>query len=222
MNIKILKKTIINTQLFLTIALLCFIAKTNYILSVNQTNSIVNANNMLAISIKTTTTINNNSLILYFDQTYTIDNSTCKVNTTVISCSLKYNATTSLYSITLGVAFSINTTTILYVNVTNPYYSNNFQITATNVNTAFLTSGTVIVNPKNINSTLTGLSSQVGAQTIGIFSLNNDLIPTNSIIYIQSATQTIFKNLFTSSVMCMINNISLPCTVTTLFGNQIL
>jgi hypothetical protein len=208
--------------MLLAIALLTFIGQANYILSINQTNSIVNANNMLAINIKTTTIINNNSLILYFDQTYTVDNNTCIVNTTAINCSLKFNATTSLYAITLANAFPINTTSVLYVNVTNPYYSDNFQIAASNLNVVFFTSGTVTVNPKIINSTLIGLSNQVGAQTIGIFSLNNDLIPSNSIIYIQSATQTIFKNLFTSSVTCMINNLSLPCTVTTLFGNQIL
>lgn len=171
---------------------------------------------------KTSTVIANNSLIVYFDQTYTIDNTTCGINATAINCLLKFNATTLLYSLTLAASFQINTTYVLNVNLTNPYYSNNFQITASNLNTAFLTSATATVNAKTINSTLTGVSNQVGAQTIGIFSLNNDLIPSNSIIYIKSATQTIFNNLFTNSVTCMINNNSLPCTVTSLFGSQIL
>jgi hypothetical protein len=208
--------------LFVIIIALFCIADSNFILSVSQTNSIVNASNKLGITIKTSTAINNNSLIVYFVQAFTLNNNTCLINVTAINCPLSFNSTTALYSITLGMAFLTNTTYVLYVNVSNPYYSSNFQITASNLSTVFLTLGTVTIDPKTINSSLTGLSSQVGAQTIGIFSLNNDIVPANSIVYIQSATQTVFKNLMTSSVSCAMDSISLPCTVTTLFGNQIL
>lgn len=121
--------------------------KANYILSVNQTNNIVNAQNQLSISIKTSTPISNNSLIMFFDQTYTINNSTCIVNSTSIPCDLSINSTTLQKILDLGMPFLNNTVYLFTINVINPYYSNNFLITANNLNTPFLSSGTATVNP---------------------------------------------------------------------------
>jgi hypothetical protein len=52
--------------------------------------------------------------------------------------------------------------------------------------------------------------------------MNNDALPANSIISINSTLQTTFPNLFNPSPLCTINNGSFACSLSTSFGQQFL
>lgn len=76
--------------------------------------------------------------------------------------------------------------------------------------------------PKVISCSLVPESQLVGDVTAGYFNINNDIIPPNSIITINSTLQTIFNNLITSSPVCLYQNITLPCSLTTNLQQQYL
>jgi hypothetical protein len=105
----------------------------------------------------------------------------------------------------------------LGINIKNPYYASNFQFTANAGGTSFGNSGVITIVPKVISCSLVPGSQLVGDVTSGYFNINNDIIPNNSIITINSTLQTIFNNLITSSPLCIYQNNTLPCSLSTNF-----
>lgn len=76
--------------------------------------------------------------------------------------------------------------------------------------------------PKVIVCSLVPGSQVVGEITAGYFTINNDIIPNNSIITINSTIQSTFNPLIAPSPTCLIQNTTIPCSLTTNLEQQYL
>lgn len=88
--------------------------------------------------------------------------------------------------------------------------------------TAFANTGLITISAKTINCSLTPSTQLVGDTPVGYFQMNNDALPANSIISINSTIQTTFSNLFNAAPACLISNTTYSCSLSTSFGQQFL
>lgn len=205
--------------MILALALLLVISQSNLIISISTTNSEVSANNQLGVRILTSSAISANTLTVTFPADFTVSQP-CLINGTSVACS--FLSTSSSLTVSLASILSTNTYYLLTFNLSNPYYSSNFPISAAVSGVAFSNTALVSISPKTIVCSQSASSSLVSDTSIATFTLGNDALPTGSVITINSTLQTTFSNLFATSPVCMINNITFSCLLSTSFGQQFL
>lgn len=205
--------------MILALALLLVISQSHLIISTSLTNSEVSASNNLGVRILTSSAISASTLTVTFPADFTVAQP-CLVNGTSVTCS--FISTSSSLTVSLVSAFSTNTYYNLTFNVSNPYYSSNFPISAAVSGVSFANTALVSITPKTIVCFQNASSSLVADTSIATFTIGNDALPAGSVITINSTLQTSSSNLFASSPVCTINNVSYSCVLSTSFGQQFL
>jgi hypothetical protein len=205
--------------MIILIALFLIIGGAHLIISVTPSNSIVSASDQLAIKILTSAAISSNTLSFSLTTDFAIA-SPCLVNGTSVVCS--FTTTTTAVTATLASTMLASNYYVVTLNVTNPIYASNFPLSAAVSSTAFSNTGTITISAKNINCSLTPSTQLVGDTPIGYFQMNNDALPANSIVSINSTLQSSFSNLFNSPPICSISNSTYSCSLSTSFGQQFL
>lgn len=206
-------------KMIILIALFLFIGAAHLIISVTPSNSIVSANDQLAIKILTTSPISANTLSISLTTDFSLA-SPCLVNATATTCS--FTTTTTAVTATLASTMLASNYYVVTLNVTNPIYASNFPLSASVSVTAFSNTGLITINAKSITCSLTPSTQLVGDTPIGYFQMNNDPLPPNSIISINSTLQTTFPNLFNAAPTCLVANSTYGCSLSTSFGQQFL
>jgi hypothetical protein len=203
------------------IPIILIIARSHLFISTTPSNSTVATLDYLNFRILTSAIINNNTLAVSLSTDFALA-TPCQINSITTPCTI--STTTNAVTAVFGSSFLSATYYNLTLNVTNPIYAANFQVTATVSGTSFSNTGLVTINPSIIACSMASSSSFVGDIGVGYFTVGNSALPPNSIVTISSALQTSFSNLFTTNPTCMavVSNTSLPCTVSTNFGQQYL
>jgi hypothetical protein len=205
--------------MILALALLFVISQSHLIISISSSNSEVSANNQLEVRILTSSAISTNTLTVSFPADLTISQP-CLINGTSVTCS--FSSTSSLLTVALAPALSTNTYYLLTFNAKNPSFSSNFPISAAVSGVSFSNTALVSISPKTISCSQSVSSPLVADTSVSTFFIGNDALPAGSVITINSTLQTTFPNLFASSPICTINNVSYSCVLSTSFGQQFL
>jgi hypothetical protein len=206
-------------MLILIVLLSAYLAHSHLIIDIMPSNNQVNANQQIAIKILTNSTVSSNTLMLNFTTDFTLNN-LCFVNSTTSTC--VYALSTSAVTLTFANAFATNTYYVLTATVINPNFATNFPISASVGGVPFTNSGIVTIIAKTITCVMGLSSSYVGDTSIGYFTLSNDVLPSNSIITINSSLQATFSNLFQSNPTCSFGSSNAACTLSSSFGSQYL
>lgn len=201
------------------IPFILIIGHAHLIISVTQSNSVVNSNQLLSVKILTTSAITSNALSVVLPSDFSMV-AQCKVDNATIGCSTSSSST--LVTAVFSSSFASGVNYVLTLNVTNPSYATSFLLNAAVSSSAFANTATLAITAKTITCSLTPSSNIVGDTTIGSFAIGNDALPTGSSITISSATQTTFPNLFSSNPTCQSGNISLTCTQSISLSQQFL
>ena len=206
--------------MILLLCLLLTTAASHLIISVTPSNSQVSATDLIAIKILTNASISTGALSISFTTDFSIG-SPCLVENVTSSCT--YSTTSTAKTVVFSASsFSAGTYYTLSISVTNPIFATNFMVSASAGSTAFSNTGLVTITPKTITCSMSSSSSVVGDVAVGYFSIGNDALPANSVMVINSSLQTTFSNLFVSSPSCNSSGGSVPCSLSSSFGQQFL
>ncbi len=134
-------------KMIILIGLLVIIAQGNLIISVTPSNSVVSANEQLAIKILTSSAISNNSLTITLTTDFPLA-APCLLNATAVPCS--FTTSTTANTATIAAPLLATNYYVLTLNVTNPIYASNFPLSAAAGGTAFANTGLITISAKTI------------------------------------------------------------------------
>lgn len=209
-------------SLTLILTLLIPISRNNFILTVSSTSYTVNDLANITISIRTSTAISTLDIVL--SNSFGVNSPTCRVNGTNTTCNRIIPATGNTVTIRYSYSFVINTNYTLFFNLVNPSYSDSFSIQGFNGATAFVNTGTLTINPKNIACSVSSASSIVSQLANTTLNIGVSTMPAGTLgqLSISVNSQTIYPNVINTSPTCLVDNFTASCSLGQVFGSQVL
>ena len=199
------------------------LAGSSLILLVTSSSPRVGSPNTITVVIKTSATIT--LLDFTLSNQFNLATPACVLNSTSTPCSLVSLASTSTSTIRLtGLALLSGTTYTITFTATNPPYADSFVIQASNSGISFINTGTLTISPNLITCSMSSSSPIVGASATAQFSIGVNTLSTGSTgsISILVDGQDTFPNVLNPSPICLSGNSTYPCSLTLIFGQQIL
>jgi hypothetical protein len=183
----------------------------NLILSISSTSNQVNSPANISVNIRTSVAITTLDIVL--SNAFTISNPNCRVNGAAATCNRVTPSTGTNIIIRYTFSFAALTNFTLSFNVTNPSYSDSFQIQAFNGATSFSNSITLEISPKSIVCSMSSSSSVVSQQANATFLIGVSTMAAGSIgkISMSVNSQTIFPNVINSNPTCLVDNSAATC-----------
>lgn len=214
-TLKLIKKLIIVTYFVLT-------TYANFILSVSSTSYSVNNQANLTINIRTSTPISVLDIVL--SDAFVVKSPVCRINSTSSTCNKVIPSTGNLIYVRFSFNFLTNMNYTLTFNITNPSYSESFSIQGLNGAVFFGNSGTLTIDPKKINCSMSSTSTIVGqsSNTTFLIKLETMQAGTTGQISLTVNSQQVFPNVINSSPSCSVDSFSTGCNLGQIFGSQVL
>ena len=189
------------------------------VISLDPVDDIVSSTHNLTITILTTAAVPANSLTITFPTEFSL-HQPCMLDGVTDPCTISSGSSGG--TATLDAALATGQQYIITLNVTNPFYADNFAVVLAAGATLFSNTGSVPIQPRTIVCSLTTQSDVVGEQTVGVFTMGNTALPADSVVSINATEQSTFPDLFVTGPACTHQNTSLACTLTSQLSQQFL